>query len=277
MQAWHAGLPVGPSYAGQILTVLSSVLAAAVDDGLIARNPCRAASVQAPRLVRRKVVPWTSQQVATIGGALAGNDYAPAGTGRFAAVVDCGAGLGMRQGEILGLPVDQVDFLERTVHVRQQIRFIAGKPVFAPPKGQRERDVPLPESVSRALAEHIRQYPPRKVTLPWRFLDGKPRACSLLFTGIRGAAVSRLAFNNHVGQPARRAAGIPDGNGERTGMHQLRHRYASVLLAGGVDIRALSEYLGHHDPSFTLRIYAHLMPGSDDRARRAIEKALSSA
>ena len=44
------------------------------------------------------------------------------------------------------------------------------------------------------------------------------------------------------------------------GPHQLRHFYASVLLAGGVDIKALSEYLGHHDPAMTLRIYAHLMP-----------------
>jgi site-specific recombinase XerD len=59
-------------------------------------------------------------------------------------------------------------------------------------------------------------------------------------------------------------------------MHALRHHYASILLAGGVDIRAVSEYLGHHDPAFTLRIYAHLMPGADDRARRAVEKALAA-
>jgi integrase len=44
-----------------------------------------------------------------------------------------------------------------------------------------------------------------------------------------------------------------------------------------VDVRALSEYLGHHDPAFTLRIYAHLMPGADDRARRAVEAALAAA
>jgi len=55
-----------------------------------------------------------------------------------------------------------------------------------------------------------------------------------------------------------------------------RRSSAVVLLAGGVDIRALSEYLGLHDPAFTLRIYAHLMPGADDRARRALEKALAA-
>lgn len=48
-------------------------------------------------------------------------------------------------------------------------------------------------------------------------------------------------------------------------------------MAGGVDIKALSEYLGHHDPGFTLRVYAHLMPSADGRARRAIEDALAAA
>jgi hypothetical protein len=62
-----------------------------------------------------------------------------------------------------------------------------------------------------------------------------------------------------------------------SGVHQLRHYYASVLLAGGVDIKALSEYLGHHDPAVTLRIYAHLMPSAEGRALRAIEAAFAEA
>lgn len=49
-------------------------------------------------------------------------------------------------------------------------------------------------------------------------------------------------------------------------MHALRHHYASVLLEGGISIRALAEYLGHADPGFTLRIYSHLMPNTEDRA-----------
>jgi integrase len=46
------------------------------------------------------------------------------------------------------------------------------------------------------------------------------------------------------------------------------------LLEAGVSIRAVSEYLGHADPGFTLRIYAHLMPTSDERARQAMDLAL---
>ena len=44
-----------------------------------------------------------------------------------------------------------------------------------------------------------------------------------------------------------------------------------------MDIRALSEYLGHHDPGFTLRTYVHLMPDADDRARQAVDAAFASS
>jgi len=57
----------------------------------------------------------------------------------------------------------------------------------------------------------------------------------------------------------------------REGLHQLRRFYASAMLAGGVSVKELAEYLGHADPAFTLRIYAHMMPGSHERARKAID------
>ncbi|MCX4787261.1 hypothetical protein OG369_14010 [Streptomyces sp. NBC_01221] len=47
--------------------------------------------------------------------------------------------------------------------------------------------------------------------------------------------------------------------------------YASVLLDAGENIRALSQYLGHADPGFTLRTYTHLMPSSEGRTRKAVE------
>jgi len=59
-------------------------------------------------------------------------------------------------------------------------------------------------------------------------------------------------------------------------MHALKHHYASVLLENGVSIRAVSEYLGHHDPGFTLLTSADLMPESEDRARAAIDAALGN-
>jgi integrase len=48
-------------------------------------------------------------------------------------------------------------------------------------------------------------------------------------------------------------------------MHALRPFYASVLLGAGENIKALSHYLGHNDPGFTLRVFTHLMQSSDAR------------
>jgi integrase len=78
--------------------------------------------------------------------------------------------------------------------------------------------------------------------------------------------VNRNHFNGYIWKPALEVAEVEPSR--ENGCHALRHFYASVLLDRGVSIRAVSEYLGHHDPGFTLRTYTHLMPQSDDRARR---------
>ena len=57
-------------------------------------------------------------------------------------------------------------------------------------------------------------------------------------------------------------------------MHALRHYYASITLADGVNIKELAEYLGHGDPGFTLRLYTHMLPSSHERARKAVDTRL---
>lgn len=54
-------------------------------------------------------------------------------------------------------------------------------------------------------------------------------------------------------------------------MHALRHFYASVLLDAGENIKALSLYLGHANPGFTLRVYTHLMQSRESRTRDAVD------
>jgi integrase len=70
-------------------------------------------------------------------------------------------------------------------------------------------------------------------------------------------------------------ADVPDERGN--GMHALRHFYASGLLDAGESVKAVSEYLGHADAGFTLRVYTHLMPSSHERTRNAVDEALGSA
>ncbi|MFE9256232.1 tyrosine-type recombinase/integrase [Streptomyces sp. NPDC006879] len=254
-----------------IFGTVSAAFSAAVDDGLLSKNPCRARSVQRPKPSNGRVTPWTQAQVFAVRAAL---------PERFQATVDAGAGCGLRQGEIFGLTAEQLDTENGWIAVEHQLKRIRGKFVFAPPKGDKVRDVPLPSAVADALRAHIDAYPSIDVTLPWRTPDGPPVTKRLIFSGSRGEHVRVSYFDDFMWKPALVAAGIipPPEEGKRHacarqhGMHALRHFYASVLLDAGESIRALKEYLGHSDPGFTLRTYTHLMPSSEGRTRKAVNR-----
>ncbi len=90
----------------------------------------------------------------------------------------------------------------------------------------------------------------------------------------REAAELRLRLHaaSHLGQRELRSIKPSRANG----MHALRHCYASVLIDAGESVRAVADYLGHSDPGFTLRVYAHLFPSSEDRARHAVDRLFAN-
>ncbi|MGY5630272.1 tyrosine-type recombinase/integrase [Streptomyces sp. UC1A3] len=264
------------SYRRVIFGNVSAVLSAAVDDGYLARNPCRAGSVRPPKPSPGRVTPWSPERVFAV------RDGMP---DRLRAMVDVGAGCGLRQGEIFGLAVDDVDPLSGVLHVTQQVKLVNGHLIFAPPKNNKLRDVPLPDSVASVLATHMTAFPPVEVTLPWLRSDGPPVTRLLYFSTQEGGALRRNDFNTHVWKPALASAGVipVPGVGERykesreDGMHALRHFYASVLLDSGESVKAVSTYLGHSDAGFTLRTYTHLMPTSETRTRKAVDAVYRKA
>lgn len=94
-----------------------------------------------------------------------------------------------------------------------------------------------------------------------------------MFTTRESKPINRSHFNPYTWHKALVAAGVEPGR--ENGMHALRHFYASVLIDAGESVKAVAEYLGHSDPGFTLRVYAHLFPSSEDRARRAVDAAFA--
>ncbi|MFJ6481908.1 tyrosine-type recombinase/integrase [Streptomyces sp. NPDC091682] len=257
------------TYRRSIYDSVSSLFNAAKDDGVIRSNPCHAQSVKAPEPAPRLVQPWSEKRVLAVRAGL---------PDRFAAMVDVGGGCGLRQGEIFGLERDNIDAATGWLNVRQQVKRVGGKLVFAPPKRGKLRDVPLSPVTAAALSAHMTRFQPIEVKLPWKTPDGPLVARQLVFTSAIGHAIWRSYFDDHVWKGALASAGIirPKERGERyaaapdDGMHALRHFYASMLLDSGESIKALSVYLGHSDPGFTLRIYTHLMPSSEQRTRAAV-------
>lgn len=273
VRAWlnklQLAVPNG-TYRRAIYDSVSALFNAAVDDKVLKANPCHAQSVKAPVPEDRLIVPWTEERVVAVRAGL------PL---RYSATVDAGGGCGLRQGEVFGLAKDNLDFATGWVHVRQQIKRVGGALVFAPPKRGKLRDAPLSPVVGAGLQEHMELFPPVPVTLPWKTPDGPLVTRELVFTSGAGKAIWRSYFDDFVWKPALAHAGVipPRVPGKRRyaaapddGMHALRHFYASVVLEAGGSIKALSVYLGHSDPGFTLKIYTHLLPSSEEKARSAV-------
>ncbi len=161
------------------------------------------------------------------------------------------------------------------MHVVQQLELSRSKPVFAPPTGGKLRDVPLPGPVADAVRTPMTQCPPVDITLPWGTADGAQVTKRLVFTAPMGGHVWRNMFNTEQWKPTRAAAGViaERAYASAHGIHALRHFYASVLLDAGENVKALAEHLGHS--GLTLRVYAHLMPTSQQRTREAAEAIYS--
>lgn len=254
------------SYRQVLFAHLHAVLNAAVDDEKIRKNPCSAASVRKPQATARKIVPWTPERVHAVHEAMAD---------RYKVTVPLGAGLGLRQGEVFGLAVDDIDFESGEVHVQRQVKLVGNKPCFAPPKRGKTRTVPLPDSVGKALTDHMERFPPLAVTLPWKQPGGEPVTARVIVYSRERTQAWRPVFNQWTWLPALEKAGV-ERVPRMDGFHALRHFYASTLLDAGETITALASYLGHADPGFTLRVYTHLLPSSKERTCRAVDAVFTA-
>ncbi len=152
-------------------------------------------------------------------------------------------GAGLRVSELVELPRSAVDLRAGMVRVHG--------------KGGRERLVPLGEPARRALARWLEEGRPA-------VLRGAPRRTDALFPTARGAAMTRQNWTERLRALALRA-GIPR---ERVSPHVLRHAFATDLLEGGADLRAVQAMLGHRDLS-TTEIYTHV---SRRRLRETVER-----
>lgn len=72
-----------------------------------------------------------------------------------------------------------------------------------------------------------------------------------------------------AGREGRKPVGLP-----HMVTHDLRHFYASALIAGGASVKQVQMVLGHASAVITLRIYAHLWPGEEDRTRSVMDAVL---
>lgn len=260
MQAFITGLSpsLAPSSIETVFRTVRSIYSAAKRDRLIKFDPCD--NVKLPELPRVQVVPLTTAQIAALASAV---------KPRYRGLVEFDAGTGLRQGEVFGVEVGDIDRDKKVVAVERQIQPAAGGGTVVCPLKNRHsyRTVPLGQAMLDVLAAHLAEFPAREVEV-LDITGPKPitRTARFVFADAAGRALNRNTFNDSVWRPAREQVGLPE-----TTQHDLRHFYASLLIRAGLNPKVVAERLGHRDATLTLNTYSHLWPDDDDRSRQAID------
>ena len=232
-----------------IVRMLRTILSQAVDDELLVANPAlrlgkylRHADDPEPR-----IDPFTREEASHV------LDTARVQFPDWYPWVLTGFRTGMRSGELLGLQWGDIDWRSGIVLVTRSI--VRGH--LTTPKNHQRRRVDL----SRQLQTGLRLWR-RQQHRAWLAV-GQPRP-DWVFASVAGTALDesnvRKMFNRILD-----AAGL-----RRRGPHQMRHSFASQLLAAGEPITYVSQQLGHGDVSITLRVYAHWLP--DTTARKGVDR-----
>lgn len=274
---WAAGIPLAPGPARQVMGRVSKVFRAAIEDGIVGRDPTRLEVVDWPGAGPGKARPWSLGQLEAMRGKL---------PERWRVLLDLGAGAGLRQGEMLGLGADDVDWLKRDdprIRVVRQLQHAGGKAVFRPVKNRAPHSPPLSPLVRDRLAAHLERFPPVTVTLPWddpadRERHGKPVTARLIVTSPGGTPAWGTTLSNTWNAAGRRAGVTPEGERARDdGCHALRHTFVSSQLRAGVDIVRVAAWIGD-TVEMVATTYAHMMPGrDDDDGRAAVDAFLAPA
>lgn len=250
VQTWMAELgiategrkAVGAAAVKRAHHVLSQILADAVRDNLIPKNP--AAGLSLPRTKRKTPVYLDHQQVAQLADEAGDN-----GT-----LVLMLAYTGLRWGEAIGLRVGDLDMLRKRALIHENAVQSGTSIHVGTPKAHKQRSVPLPEFLVPMLA---------------RQCEGRERG-DLLFGD--GEHLRRPHPTSGWFAKAVTSAKVP-----RVTPHDLRHTAASLAVSAGANVKAVQRMLGHASAAMTLDLYADLFDDDLEAVATALDKARTAS
>lgn len=216
--------------------VIHKALSQAVEIGYIKTNAADACKL--PRVERKEIKPLNEDQIAAFLKAIKGH--------RYERVYLIALFTGMRQGEILGLTWDCIDFEKGTILIYRQLQKVDGRYFFASLKNNKSRCITPAPYVMKVLKEQ------RRIQSEWHMKAGPVwKNTDLVFTNEIGEHLTHFTVYKHFKHIIKNI-GIPEAR-----FHDLRHTYAVVSLQSGDDAKTVQENLGHHSAAFTLDVYGH--------------------
>jgi integrase len=245
-------------------TLLGNALKHAVRLKLIGSNPVR--DVAKARPLEKEMQFLTEAQSRAFLSAAEGR--------RLYALFALAIGSGMRQGELLGLQWADIDFQAGTVAVVRTLGTVQNKFILKEPKSKRSRrTIRLPAFAIAALQSH------RAAML------AEGNIAAPVFCTRAGQFITKSNLTRQVFRPILKAA---NANAVKVAtelktepvllpairFHDLRHTHATMLLARGKSVKAVSQRLGHASIEITLKHYAHVLPEDDSALAKDVERML---
>jgi len=240
-----------PQRLQKVYAVLRRALNIAVKQDLVVRNVCL--TIDCPKAEQREMQPLTQEQAKRF--------LKAAQDDRLHAFYVLAVTVGMRQGELIGLEWNDVNFDDQTLFVRRTLNEANGVFVTGPPKTKRgTRRIRLPQLAVDALRDHRDR------------MEAEGRGdVKLVFCDRVGGPLRRQNVQRRSFKPLLDAADCSDIR-----FHDLRHTYATLALAAGVPIRVVADTLGHSRTSVTMDIYAHVLPAQESVSAEAMDAAFGN-
>jgi len=226
-----------------IHTIVHKALADALDAGLIAANAAERSKPPRPRAGGTTELRfWTPDELRSFLEFVENH--------RLEAAWHVSAMTGMRRGEVLGLRWADVDLATARIHVRRAIVSVAYELVISTPKSNRARVIDLDPCTLDQIRRHGQRQLNEQAEWDADYVDD-----DLVFCKENGEPLHPQTYT----QAFERLVAKTDL--PRIRLHDLRHTHTTIALQAGVPTKVVSERLGHESPAFTLKQYAHVIPG----------------
>lgn len=233
--------------------VLSQALKWAVRQNYIGRNPCELVDPPSPR--GRTMCTLSAFEVSALLYSAQDSYYYP--------VIYTAVSTGLRRNELLGLRWRDIDLDLLSISVCRTLYKGKGRVEFKEPKTTHSRRC---VAMTPKLATFLRDYKAERESFYWQ-LGVPPSLDDLVFADIDGKPIDPSTLTHNFGRIVKSA-------GLSARFHDLRHSYASLMLAAGVHPKIVSEALGHSTVAITLDLYSHVTPGLQESAAQKLDSML---
>ena len=244
------GKPLSEKTIREIHAVLRKALNVAVDLDYIKINP--ATHTHLPKVVDQEIIPFEFDEVVAL--------LKEAETDRFSKLISFCLFTGMRQGEIIGLTWDCIDWDNNVITINKQLlrkretEYISNEDAYedglnyrlGSVKNDHARPLPVGEEVMNVLRLRYEEQQKEKEIAQDLWFEPIP---GLVFENEFGKNLSHTTVRNHFKKIVTEI-GLPQ---ER--FHNMRHNYTAAAYEGCHDLTAVQKSLGHATPDFTMRVY----------------------